>query len=96
MKLTEEQLNEMKSNYDGKPAQKLLNHLKRNYPTHEVNFDWMTSPIKMISVDEKNYHLAENKKYLTEKIFNLLGSEWASLGTPTIRKTIKYFLDGIK
>jgi len=96
MQLSKDQINEINSGDNLKPSPKLLNYLKRHIKTYEVNFEWMTAPIKMVVINEKSYSLAENKKYLTNKIFDYLSDEWTHLGVPTIRKTIKYFLDGIK
>lgn len=96
MRMTPKEINEIKSNYDGSHSPELLNHLKRHFRTYEVDFDWMTSPIKMIQVEDKTYTLYENKKYLTGKIVSIVEDDWGHLGTPKIRKTVKYFLDGIK
>jgi hypothetical protein len=96
MRMTEKEINEIKSNYDGGHSPELLNHLKRHFRTFELNYDWMTSPVKMIVINEKGYSLYENKKFLTSKISNIVEDEWIHLGIPKIRKTVKYFLDGIK
>jgi hypothetical protein len=50
----------------------------------------------MIVINEKGYSLYENKKFLTSKISDVVEDEWIHLGIPKIRKTVKYFLDGIK
>jgi hypothetical protein len=39
--------------------------------------------------------LERNKKYLVGKLFSYLESEWVHLGEPTLRRTIKKYLDGI-
>jgi hypothetical protein len=55
----------------------------------------MEKPLKQISIDYKTYMLERNKKYLVGKLFNYLESEWVHLGEPTLRRTIKKYLDGI-
>ena len=96
MQLTEKEISEIKLGYDGNHSPELLNYLKRHFKTHEVEFDWMKGPIKMISIDDKTYHMEENKKYLVSKISQYVENEWTHIGIPKIRKTVKYFLDGIK
>jgi hypothetical protein len=55
----------------------------------------MEKPLKQISIDYKTYMLEHNKKYLVGKLFNYLESDWVHLGEPTLRRTIKKYLDGI-
>jgi hypothetical protein len=55
----------------------------------------MEKPLKQISIHHKTYMLEHNKKYLVGKLFSYLESDWVHLGEPTLRRTIKKFLDGI-
>lgn len=70
-----------------------LNHLIRNYPYVEIDFRF-DKKAKFLAIDDKNYRLDRNKKYLVNKIFNIEESTWNYLGVPTLRKTIKKFIDG--
>lgn len=73
--------------------QSFLNHLIRNYPYIEIDFRF-DKKARFLSINDKNYRLDRNKKYLVNKIFYLEESSWKYLGVPTIRKTIKKFIDG--
>ena len=74
-------------------SQNFLNHLIRHYPYIEVDF-YFGKTLKFLCVDDKNYKLESNKKYLVNKIFNLEADNWKTLGVPTLRKKIKKFIDG--
>ena len=96
MRITEEERKEIMSKYEGNTSDDLLRHLKRNFPISEFSFDWMKVPVKQISIDNKTYTVNSNKKYLVGKLFNYLQDEWTHIDTPTLRRTIKKFIDGIK
>jgi hypothetical protein len=95
MRITEEERKEILSKYTDDTSDDLLNHLKRHFPTHEVNHDWMANPVKFIVVDDKTRPLLGNKKYLVSKIFSLVEDQWVALGQQKIRRTIKKYLDGV-
>lgn len=95
MRITEEEKKEIMSKYDGNTSDELLTYLKRYFPVIEIKLDWMEKPIKQISIEHKTYMLEHNKKYLVGKLFGYLESRWVHLGEPTLRRTIKKFLDGI-
>ena len=95
MRITEAEKKEIMSKYDGNTSDELLTYLKRHFPVIEIKLDWMEKPLKQISIDYKTYMLERNKKYLVGKLFNYLESEWVHLGEPTLRRTIKKYLDGI-
>ena len=95
MRITEEEKKEIMSKYDGNTSDELLTYLKRHFPVIEIKLDWMEKPLKQISIDYKTYMLERNKKYLVGKLFVYLESDWVHLGEPTLRRTIKKFLDGI-
>jgi hypothetical protein len=95
MKITEEEKKDIMSKYEGTTSDELLTYLKRHFPVHEIKLDWMENPVKQISIDHKTYMLERNKKYLVGKLFSYLESEWVHLGEPTLRRTIKKYLDGI-
>jgi hypothetical protein len=94
MNITEAEKKEILSKYDGTTSDELLNHLKRNFPTSEFKLDWMKTPIKQISIDDKTYHIEHNKKYLVGKLSNYLQNEWNHLDNSVLRRTVKKFLDG--
>lgn len=95
MRLTENELNQILSEENSGISQELLTHLKRHYPVYTEDSTW-GQPIKMIKIGDKVRPLFNNKKYLVDKIFSIEQESWLSLGTPKTRRTIKYYLDGIK
>ena len=94
MRITESEKKEILSKYNENTSSELLTYLKRNFPVSELNFDWMTNPIKQIYIDDKSYHIEDNKKYLVGKLANYLEDEWTHLDNSVLRRTIKKFLDG--
>lgn len=95
MRITEEERKEILSKYVNDTSDELLTYLKRHFPTHEINFDWMKTPLKLIQIDDKTRPLIGNKKYLVGKIFQMIEDEWVALGEQKIRRTIKKYLDGV-
>lgn len=95
MRLTEEEKKQILSKYVDDTSDELLNHLKRHFPVHEVNFDWMKQPIKLMQIDDRTTSLSSNKKYLVGKIYHIVEDDWSSLGEQKIRRTIKKYLDGV-
>jgi len=94
MFISEEEKKEIMSKYNGTTSDALLTHMKRTFPISEIKFDWMNEPIKQISIDQKTYHIKNNKKYLVGKLFNYLEDEWIHLDKPLLRRTIKKYIDG--
>lgn len=94
MKLTESEKKEILSKYDGTTSNDLLNHLKRNFPVSEFQFDWMKKPIKRMLIDDKLYIIDDNKKSLVNRLSNYVEDEWAHLDKAVLRRTIKKYIDG--
>lgn len=94
MNISESEKKEILSKYIGNTSDELLTHLKRNFPVSELKFDWMVNPIKQIYIDDKLYHIEDNKKYLVGKLANYLEDEWTHLDNSVLRRTVKKFLDG--
>ena len=57
---------------------------------NQVTLQFQNNPIK------NDFRVEGNKKYLVGKLFSYLEGDWANLDEPTIRRTIKKFIDGIK
>lgn len=95
MFISEEERKEILSKYDDNTSEELLIFLKRHFPVFETTSDWMERPFKFIRIEDKIRPLENNKKYLVSKIYDLVETEWISLGTQKIRRTIKKYLDGV-
>ena len=94
MRITEQEKKDILSKYSNDTSDELLNHLKRHFPVTEVETIF-GGKYKFIKVDDKSRPLYSNKKYLVSQIAQVVEDEWASLGTPMIRRTIKKYLDGV-
>ena len=96
MLITEQEKEEIKKKYEDNISKEVLTHLKRNYPIYEFNMKFTDSPIKQILVDDKLYMLSQNKKYLVNKISSILEETFTSVEKPTLRRTVKFYLDMLK
>lgn len=95
MRITEEEKKEILSKYQDDTSDELLKHMKRVFPTYEVDLFNSDTPTIFITVDDKSYYVKGNKKFLVSKISNILEDEWFHLGTQKLRRTVKKFIDGI-
>jgi hypothetical protein len=95
MLLTEQEKKDILSKYSNDTSDELLNHLKRTYPVEDYKTIWMEKPLKSISIDGKSKFISNNKKYIVSKISNELEDNWGHLGTQSLRRTVKKFIDGI-
>jgi hypothetical protein len=93
--ISEQERKEILSKYLGNTSDELLTYLKRNFPVHENNIDWMEKPWKQISIDSKSYMLDNNKKFIVNKISAYIEDEWIHLPTEIRRRTVKKYIDGI-
>jgi hypothetical protein len=94
--ITKQEKKDLLLKYSGDTSDELLTYLKRHFQATEIKYDWMTEPVQLIQVDDKSRILKNNKKFLVNVIYNMLETDWISLGEKKIRRTIKKYLDGIK
>ena len=95
MIISEQEKEDIRKKYEGNHSNEILIHLRRNYPVYEFESKWM-DPIKQILVDDKLYMLSQNKKYLVNKISSILEEMFPSVEKPTLRRTVKYYLDVLR
>lgn len=99
MRIFEDEKEDILSKYIDDTSNELLTFLKRSYPVTTINTDWLFgdtgNKIKMIFVDDKQYYLKGNKKYLVDKIDSDLPDKWSDLDKKIRRRTIKKYLDGV-
>ena len=95
MYFTLQEKKEYLSKYSGKTSDDLYVHLRRHFPITEYKYDWSSEPIKFIKVDDKVRPIKDNKKYLVGYISSMLENEWVSIGIPTLRRTIKKYIDAV-
>jgi len=98
MIIDEESRKDIFLKYINNTSDELLTFLKRHYPTHVVNREWMEhndAEVKLILVQNKFYNLKGNKKFLVNKIDSDLSDKWLSVEPKIRRRTIKKYLDGV-
>lgn len=96
MILSEQEKEDIRKKYKDSTSAEVLNHLKRNYPVYEFELKFMETPIKQILVDDKLYILAQNKKFLVNKISSIVEEVFPQIEKPVLRRTVKYYLDVLK
>lgn len=94
MRISEEEKKQILSKYIDDTSDELLTHLKRHFPVTEVE-SMFGGKFKFIQVDDKSRPLMSNKKYLVNKIYEIVVDDWVALGEQKIRRTIKKYLDGV-
>jgi hypothetical protein len=82
-------LNKYKDNTDNV----LLSHLRRRYPftSEKIN----DKDHVFLNVDDKNYFVEGNKKYLVNKLYIYVSESFPNLSEDVIRRTIKKYIDMI-
>ena len=95
MLISEEEREDILSKYSGNTSDLLLNHLKRHFPVYDQTIEYFDNPFRFIVVDGKAKLLRKNKKYLVGRISQLVEDDFAHLGVPLIRRTVKKYIDGI-
>jgi|688.fasta_scaffold40600_2 hypothetical protein len=97
MRISEQEKKDILSKYMDNTSDELLTHLKRNFPIFDQETNYSDKPAKFMLIGDKMRYLdISSKKYLVAKIFDMVSDQWNSLDTPTIRRTIKKFIDGAK
>jgi len=91
--ITEQERKEILEKYQGNTSDDLLNHLKRNFPVGTTEMGGF-GPKKYIIIGDKMRYLENNKKYLVDKLSNIVVDSWSHLGEPVIRRTVKKYIDG--
>jgi hypothetical protein len=74
----------------------ILNFLKRHNPIISYRYALSNNENKrvhFILIDDKTYLLHINKKYLVNRIFELINYEFNNVTVGEKRKTIKYYID---
>lgn len=93
MRLTHQEKLKLLESLSDEISEELLCFLKRRYSVTIISNEFSNEPRKLIDINGKFNYLESNKKNITNKICNLVEDRWIFLGTPKIRKTIKYFLN---
>jgi hypothetical protein len=96
MLLTEEDKKEIRDKYKDNISKEVLNALKRGYPVEKSPWNIGDFNPNMISVGNKSYWIEGNKKYLVGKISSIMEEQFPTVDVPTLRRTVKFYLDLMK
>lgn len=95
MIISEEDKEKIKKLHDeGAISDKILTHLKRNYPITEVQIktEEFEGKYKTIYVGSKMYFMDGNKKFLVSKLDSILEDVFPHIDESIRRRTIKNYL----
>ena len=92
MFISEEEKKQILSKYQDNTSDEFLRHLKRAYPVDSQKI--LDRVIHFITIDDKRKILTGNKKLMVNKIFSLEDGKWNDIDEPTLRRTIKKYIDG--
>jgi hypothetical protein len=92
MFISEEEKKQILSKYQDNTSDEFLRHLKRAYPVDSQKI--LDNIVHFITIDDKRKILTGNKKNMVNKIFNLEDGKWNDIDEPTLRRTIKKYIDG--
>jgi len=93
MRLSEQEREDILKKYDDNTSEDVLRHLRRNFPISSSVIDIGGFTANMITVGDKSYWIQGYKKFLVNKIFNLIEDKFVDVDKPTIRRTVKKYLD---
>jgi len=96
--ITEEQKDEILSSLQDGINKDVYNHIKRRYPLYAIDPELGFTNVygkNRILIDDKLYHIKENKKRLVNIILYDIVEDFQAIGIPVLRKTIKKFLDDV-
>ena len=94
MYISEEEKKQILSKYQDNTSDEFLRQLIRTYPVDSQKI--LDTIVHFITIDDKRKILTGNKKLMVNKIFNLEDGKWSDIDEPTLRRTIKKYIDGIK
>jgi hypothetical protein len=93
MKILKEEKEEILKKYHGETSEKVLNHLKRNYQVVSNHLFEPNNIINFININDKNYMIKGNRKFLVGKIFELVVDKFPDISEDVIRRTVKKYLN---
>jgi hypothetical protein len=93
MILSEQEREDILKKYSDNTSDEVLRHLRRNFPVGNPVIDIGGFSPNMITVNNKSYWIEGNKKFLVNKIFGLIEDKFNNIDKPTIRRTVKKYLD---
>jgi hypothetical protein len=93
MILSEQEREDILKKYSDNTSDEVLRHLRRNFPIGKPTIDIGGFSPNMITVGDKSYWIEGNKKLLVNKIFGFIEDRFNDIDKPTIRRTVKKYLD---
>ena len=93
MNITEENLDFLRQRYTGETSDQVFSFLKRRVSYASITNFLTNKELKFIYIDEKQYLLNSNKKYLKHRLVMLVDKEYPNVDISVIHRTVKKFLD---
>ena len=90
--LIEDEKNDILSKYQDDTDNKIMIHLRRNYPVIKLDLEFLNNK-NAVMVDDKVYLVKDNKKTLVNKIYLDIIDIFPDVEEKVIRRTIKKYLD---
>jgi hypothetical protein len=94
--LTEDDKNDIKSQYQGSVDKKFYDFLKSNIEVESRNVDFTDKPFVLMYVNGKSRLLNNSKKYLVNVLLNAYGDDFSNLNDASKRLTAKKYIDELK
>jgi hypothetical protein len=91
--VTEEQIENLMSKYEGNVDNKILTYMKRHFPITTKKLEGFPRTFRFITIDDYGRNLDDSKKMLVNRMFNILEDEFPDVDKNIIRRTIKYYID---
>jgi hypothetical protein len=93
MRLNDDIREKIKDKYHDGTSDEILRHLKRNFHICVTKNNFILIPVVYLVIDDKSYWVNKNKKYLKNKISNIIEYKFTHYSESVRMKTIKKFLD---
>ena len=93
MRLNDDIREKIKDKYHDGTSDEILRHLKRNFHIYMTKNNFILIPVVYLVIDDKSYWVNKNKKYLKNKISNIIEYKFTHYSESVRMKTIKKFLD---
>jgi hypothetical protein len=93
MRLNDDIREQIKDKYHDGTSDEILRHLKRNFHIYMTKSSFILTPVIYLVINGKSYWVNKNKKYLKNKISDIIEDKFTQHSESVRMRTIKKFLD---